>query len=878
MKKKLLLAFAFLLFHCLMFAQPLEELDNWAKQQTPGFDANDVVDFMKNGRADGDITFGSESIYNNGSTDDICTATLDATHFIVTYRDMSNFNYGTAIVGTVANNVITYGPEHVFYSGSTQNISVASLDATHFVIAYVDVDNSSHGTAIIGVVAGSAITYGATNVFEYRTASHTSVTALDATHFVVAYQTYQSGASRGRAIVGSVSGNTIDSYGASNIFNTAVTDYISVVTLDATHFAVAYKDGIGTAIVGTVSGNTITSYGPEEVFNSANTFYISSTALDATHFVIAYRDGGSSNRGTVIAASVDGNNITFGNANVFSSTSTDYISITLLDANHFIVTYRRYVVWQYRGCSKVGKIAGNSVLSYGSESLFNPDARETSATTIDATHFVVAYQDFSNGKRGTSLLGEVEIIEITWTGANGTDWNTSGNWDNNDVPTIVDNVVIPNVANDPEIAVNGTGNCNNLSLENGATLNIQSDATGTGSIITNGAITNNGTVNIQRYVTNGVWHLISVPISDATTNTFMGNYLQYYDGSWNDITDSTTSLTPTKGYSLWGVAKTTTYTFSGNLNTGNQSISITSANDGWNLLGNPYPSPIDWSDLDDTYGAVYYWDPGTSNYVSWNNGVGGGSQYVPAMQGFWIKANSNGTYSLNNYNRTHNGNSTYYKNKETLSNYIELQVDGNGYHDRLFINLNNETTDDFDFHYDAYKLPSSEDAVPQLYSFAGNDILSIDRRPECEVIQLGFQCGESGNYSINLNELSDISSVVLEDIKTGTMRDLQTGNYDFEYSIADDELRFKLHLQTTGTSELGKESFSVYADNKTIYVKSSNTINGTVTILNILGQTMLEQKVNNSTFVKMSTNCTIGIHIVVIENGSTINSNKVFVK
>jgi len=45
-------------------------------------------------------------------------------------------------------------------------------------------------------------------------------------------------------------------YGAENVFNSAITNYISVAALDATHFVVAYKDDggadYGCGIVGSI--------------------------------------------------------------------------------------------------------------------------------------------------------------------------------------------------------------------------------------------------------------------------------------------------------------------------------------------------------------------------------------------------------------------------------------------------------------------------------------------------------------------------------------------------------------------------------------------------------------------------------------------------
>jgi hypothetical protein len=353
----------------------------------------------------GAISYSSEYVFNQASTYNISVSTLDSTHFVVGYRDYGNSNYGTAIIGTISGSTISYSSEYVFNSATTYNISVSALDSTHFVVGYQDYGNSSYGTAIIGTISGSTISYSSEYVFNSATTNYISVSALDSTHFVVGY--WDAGnSSYGTAIIGTISGSTI-SYSSEYVFNSAYTSYISVSALDSTHFVVGYCDGgnsyYGTAIIGTISGSTI-SYSSEYVFNSADTTYISVSALDSTHFVVGYCDGGNSSYGTAIIGTISGSTISYSSEYVFNSAYTSYISVSALDSTHFVVGYRDYGN-SYYGTAIIGTISG-STISYSSEYVFNSATTNyISVSALDSTHFVVGYCDSGNSNYGTAIIG-----------------------------------------------------------------------------------------------------------------------------------------------------------------------------------------------------------------------------------------------------------------------------------------------------------------------------------------------------------------------------------------------------------------------------------------------------------------------------------------
>ncbi|WP_205720269.1 FG-GAP-like repeat-containing protein [Fodinibius halophilus] len=83
-----------------------------------------------------------------------------------------------------------------------------------------------------------------------------------------------------------------------------------------------------------------------------------------------------------------------------------------------------------------------------------------------------------------------------------------------------------------------------------------------------------------------------------------------------------------------------------------QNGSYEEARDGWNLIGNPFGSTIDWdastgwskSNIDQSF---YVWSDsangGAGAYLSWNGSTGTlPNGLIAPMQGFWVKANNNG--------------------------------------------------------------------------------------------------------------------------------------------------------------------------------------------------------------------------------------------
>ena len=287
------------------------------------------------------ITVGS-GVEFEGAEIDYPAATFDSTNdkVVIAYRDVGNSSRGTAVVGTVSGDSISFGTPVVIDGSSNTQYNAIAYDSTNgkVVIAYRDAGNSNYGTAVVGTVSGTSISFGSPVVFESADVADISI-AYDSTNGKVVIAYYDGGNSTyGTAVVGTVSGTSI-SFGSAVVFESAAT-YETSTVFDSTNgkVVIAYRDNgnsdHGTAIVGTVSGTSI-SFGDAVVFESSNSRYLSAV-FDSSEdkVVIAYEDNGDSNKGKVVVGTVSGTSISFNDPITFESGNTEYYSATFDSTNN----------------------------------------------------------------------------------------------------------------------------------------------------------------------------------------------------------------------------------------------------------------------------------------------------------------------------------------------------------------------------------------------------------------------------------------------------------------------------------------------------------------------------------------------------------------
>ena len=342
---------------------------------------------------------------------------------VAAYQDQDNSNYGTAVVGTVSGSSISFGTPVVFDSATIDYIAV-TFDSSNnkAVIAYRDGGNSSRGTGIVGTVSGTSISFGSSTVFNSGGSSAHIASTFDtnSNKVVIAYMDYPNSL-YGTAVVGTVSGTSI-SFGSETVFESAQTEEISAAfDSNSNKIVISYQDNAnssrGTAIVGTVSGTSI-SFGSAVVFESGIGVQDTATVFDSSSnkIVIAYRDGGATGApGAAIVGTVSGTSISFGTkVNFNKGYEADFIGGTFdSNANKVIIAYRDRNTAEY-GTAVVGTVSGTSI-SFDTPIVYEQANSAYNSATFDSNSnkVVIAYRDSGNSGNGTGVVFSVGSTNLT---------------------------------------------------------------------------------------------------------------------------------------------------------------------------------------------------------------------------------------------------------------------------------------------------------------------------------------------------------------------------------------------------------------------------------------------------------------------------------
>ena len=363
-------------------------------------------------------TLGTPVLFQSGVVSNVASVYDPSSQKVVTvYRDNSNSLYGTAIVGTVSGTSISFGTKVVIATGVVGGEFSATYDANAQKLVVVYMGPSFYGNAVVGTVSGTSISFGTPVVFLSSETYPNVVYDSNAQKVVVAY-TDGANSYRLGAKVGTVSGTSI-SFGSEALPGATNIGY-RTIAYDSNAQKVVVAGSHGYAYVGTVSGTSI-SFGSGVQFETGSINSISSAYdSDAGKVVVTYRDTGNSSRGTAAVGTVSGTSISFGSPVVFESGNTSFVSSTYDTVAKKIVT--SYVD---NGNSNYGTIISGTVsgttISFDTESVFETSTINThpaSVYDVNAQKVVTSYQDNGNSSYGTAFVYQTGYTAVNLTAEN----------------------------------------------------------------------------------------------------------------------------------------------------------------------------------------------------------------------------------------------------------------------------------------------------------------------------------------------------------------------------------------------------------------------------------------------------------------------------
>lgn len=439
-----------------------------------------------------------------------------------------------------------------------------------------------------------------------------------------------------------------------------------------------------------------------------------------------------------------------------------------------------------------------------------------------------------------------------------------------------------------EITSGNTISAVNVTVEDGGNL-IQKDGS---TLSYSGAFKalKNGTSEINKYAfwTSPVAGQNLANIYTGATPTSITEYDTATDYYVNAT--STTSVFA-KAYSIKTPVANAALVFEGAPNSGTQTFALATSGNGFNLIGNPYPSSLSLGAFYTANSArisstFYFWDNKSTNvtlqngatttnygYATFNAANGANPTWVPAPngnggtvvvptgsvanigQGFIVKTLNTSVDTSLTFNNEMRGatNGTFFnKNNSSTEGKFWLRLNSEYNTNNTFaVDYTNGASDSFD-NYDSKALGMGSDA---FYTLADTQKLIIQGKESFDindVVPVGAKHFQNGNFTIALVQKEGLfnngQAIYLHDKVTGIYTDLQNGAYTFTANSGESTDRFEIvyKLNILATAEVQKDTFEVYRDGQDFVVRNNKNIEK-VEIFDVAGRKI--QTINESSKV-----------------------------
>ena len=564
--------------------------------------------------------------------------------------------------------------------------------------------------------------------------------------------------------------------------------------------------------------------------------------LTSDYTLLIDNDGNFSNGGTtqltgtysVLDESVTFTGVSFSDGDYFTLAIEDRVAIAVTDGS-----WKTPSTWD---CNCIPDENYTVRIASPFEVILDSNARANTLTIDNGGNLLYNSDDTLDIELDFTNNGNINFDGLGTLMASGSETQEFIN--NSSTPIAVNNLYVLNTSDGLNITDGGWSVTNNLQVSSG-TLNVTgtdsmilvSDASMTSQILPSVSGAFAGTFRVERFISNRNTDFanISSPITTATFadlddeifmsgiggndgdaidvngNTFYSAYGYFrFAQTYDTITSTTESMNPGEGYEIYLGTSASTYTqggfsFEGTPNSG--TIVAPVIEQGFNLVGNPYHSFIDFdqtdkSNIDDVY---YIYNASTGSYTTFS---GLPKPPIAASQAYWINKSSFGaaSYDFEETDKTDNTSSSYVRKKNSREYSILLKNSEDQLHHEFSIKLNPSASKERD-QLDIVHLPSPHKFVPQIYSMAANSethlsTSALNLFDESQLIPINISAQESAELVIetkNFDNLSkEYSCMYLKDQSTEEVIDL---NIESSYAFKTDNNnnRFSLILSNSYT-------------------------------------------------------------------------------
>ena len=430
---------------------------------------------------------------------------------------------------------------------------------------------------------------------------------------------------------------------------------------------------------------------------------------------------------------------------------------------------------------------------------------------------------------------------------------------------------------------------------------VDADINGTGSLVHN----SDGVIaKVNCYIDNSSisrnwsadWHFISSPVANQAIESFIPteeNYDFYswseYNSTWNNQKKDNSTANDFYTYNGFDFAKGRGYLvayenegykkFLGTLNNGDVTYPLSCSTDGefviekytgFNLLGNPYPSYIDWEaegwtrDMLELQ-TVWIYDDDVNNYITYTLGgvaTNGGSQYIAPCQGFFVKAKTPGDFVMTNDIRTKSKSAFRKDNDE---NIFKVRVNGASGQDEIAVVIGDND--------DVFKMFSLNESAPSLYINKGVGNYTVVYIDDEKSLPLNFEAESMSKFTISLSEAgNDFTQIYLEDRLTGEKVNLLTDSYSFLHSKGNKKERFVLTM--AHSSQPTAHSQFAYISNGELIITGISG-DATINIYDIMGRNEIDRIHTNAEYRIHTDGFSSGVYIIQKIDDKGIKTQKI---